>query len=94
MQASTRTVQDCWYTEKAGYAGADQPHKSGPSPSDWSLVHHQYGDDVGGDFQRSRQERVEVDVSVKCSSVERQCIVDEATRCPAMQLSIFRLTLR
>ena len=43
-------MQDHRDTEEAGDAGANQPHASGPSSSQRSPVHHQYGDDVGGNL--------------------------------------------
>jgi len=44
------TVQDHWNAEKARDARADQPHAAGPSTSHWSPIHHEYGDDVGGNL--------------------------------------------
>jgi len=81
-QSSRLTVQDHRDTEKAGDGGTDQPDASGPSSAHWSPVHHQYRDDVGGNLERSRQERVEVDVAVQRPGVECQRVVDEAARRP------------
>lgn len=78
-------MQDHRDAEKAGDAGADQSDAAGPSASHWSSVHHQYGDDVGGNLECSRHEGVEIDVAVKCTGVERQRVVDETACRPAEQ---------
>ena len=77
------TVEDHGNAEKARYARADESDATGPSATHRSAVHHQNRHDVSGDLERSRQERVEVDVAVKCSGVERQRVVDQTARCPA-----------
>jgi len=79
------TLQDHWDAEEAGDTRSDQSDAPCPSTSHRSPVHHQYGDDVGRNLERSREEGVEIDVAVKCAGVERQSVVDETTCRPTRQ---------
>ena len=69
-------MKDHWNAEKAGDARTDQTYTAGPSATHWLAVHHQYGDDVGGNLEPAGQECVEIDIAVKCSRVKCQSVVD------------------
>jgi hypothetical protein len=64
------TKQNHRNAKEAGNSSSNESQTSGQPSSKPNVVHHIQGNEVSGRFKGSADERVQVDVAVKCSRVQ------------------------
>ena len=76
------TKYDHKNADEAAHSGASHADETGPSATKRPAIHQIRPDNVRRDLHCSSDKRVEVDISMKSSDIERQSIVDHAAREP------------